>query len=145
MCHLNRMNSITTPNRLLQCACQEHGFDALVLTDADGFALAYALGAGAQMMATPDGVDTDMVAATSALAWRMVQRMQEMAGMDGIEECTFSNRVGRRMVCRLFEAMGQTMILVALLPSYTAYRRITTTLVHELKRLLETPVTSDVG
>lgn len=145
MYHSNPMESTKTPMQLLQDACKEHGFDAIVLTDADGFALAYALDEGAQAMAPRDGMDTDMVAATSALAWRMVQRMQEMAGMDGIEECTFSNRVGRRMVCRLFEATGQTMILVALLPSYTAYRRITTTLVHDLKRVLETPITSDMS
>jgi hypothetical protein len=132
------MERFTTPMALLQSACEIHGFEALVLTDADGFTLAYA------QRPNPDaeGMDSDIVAATSALAWRMVQRMQDLAGLQGIEECTFSNRVGRRMVCRLFEATGQMMILVALLPSYTAYRRVTTTLVHDLKRVFESPLES---
>lgn len=137
------MERFTTPMALLQSACDE--FDMLVLTDADGFTLAYTQRTELQDMNCAPDMDTDIVAATSALAWRMVQRMQELAGLHGIEECTFSNRAGRRIVCRLFEAGGQTMILVALLPSYTPYRRVTTTLVHELKRFFETPIPTSTG
>lgn len=133
------MERFTTPMALLQSARESHGFDIVVLTDADGFTLAYAHGDQHEGV-TPLEMECDVVAATSALAWRMVQRMQELAGLQGIEEATFSNRAGRRVVCRLFEATGQMMILVAVLPSYTAYRRATTTLVHELKRLFEEPL-----
>jgi hypothetical protein len=139
------MERFTTPMALLQSAREVHGFDILVLTDADGFTLAYAHGDVTEPT-VPGEMECDVVAATSALAWRMVQRMQELAGLQGIEEATFSNRAGRRMICRLFEAGGQTMILVALLPTYTSYRRVTTTLVHDLKRVFETPlIPSDVS
>lgn len=137
-----KMDTFTTPAALLQNACPLHGFEALVLTDADGFALAYGLNPAMQEPHNGERMDTELVAATSAMAWRMVQQMQAVAGLDCIEECTFSNQAGRRMVCRLFYATGQLMILVALLPTYTAYRRVTTTLVHELKQLLEAPITT---
>lgn len=96
----------------------------------DGFALAYA-GTNPREM--------ESVAATSALAWQLVQRMQEHIGLDEIEEYALSNRRGQKLVCRLFEVGAQRMMLVFLLPIGIPHRRAATRLVRRLQQRLETP------
>lgn len=118
------------PNALLQETCNVHRFDLAVLTDMDGFALAYA-GTNQREM--------ESVAATSALAWQLVQRMQEHIGLDEVEEYALSNRRGQKLVCRLFEVNTQRMMVVFLLPVGIPHRRAATRLVRRLQQLLETP------
>lgn len=118
------------PNALLQEACNVNGFELAVLTDMDGFALAYA-GTSQRAM--------EAVAATGALAWQLVQRMQEHIELEDVEEYTLSNRHGQRMVCRLFQADHHRMMVVLLLPIRFAYRRAMTRLVHQLKAHLQAP------
>jgi predicted regulator of Ras-like GTPase activity (Roadblock/LC7/MglB family) len=117
-------------NALLQETCSQFGFELAVLTDMDGFALAYAGTSHREMEA---------VAATGALAWQLVQRMQEHVKLEEVEEYTLCNRRGQRMVCRLLEMGNQRMMLVILLPMTLSYRRATTRLVQQLKAILITP------
>lgn len=124
------------PTALLQETCNVHGFDLAVLTDMDGFALAYA-GTNPREM--------ESVAATSALAWQLVQRMQEHIGLVEVEEYTLSNRRGQKFVCRLFEVDAQRMMVVFLLPIGVAHRRAASRLVRRLQQLLETPKQSKVS
>jgi predicted regulator of Ras-like GTPase activity (Roadblock/LC7/MglB family) len=118
-------------NAILQETCIVHGFELAVLTDMDGFALAYA---GTSLH------EMEAVAATGAVAWQLVQRMQEHIGFEGAEEYTLAAKRGKRLVCRIF-ALGnhQRMMVVLLLPMSHAYRRGMTRLVQQLKQRLNAP------
>jgi hypothetical protein len=116
------------PNALLQSACDQHGFDLAVLTDMDGFALAYAKSSLVQM---------ESMAATGALAWRLVQRMQEHVGLGAVNEFTLSHGRGQKLICHLFEAKTQILMVVVLLPlNSVAYKRAIKRLIHQLKEIL---------
>lgn len=113
-------------NTLLQQSCDTHGFELAVLTDTDGFALAYA-------HTTPHTMES--IAATSAWAWQLVKRMQQHVGLAEVEEFTFRTQAGQKLICHLFGTRLQPMVLVLLLPPATVpYRRATQRLVQQLKQ-----------
>lgn len=116
------------PNTLLQSACDTYGFQQAVLTDMDGFALAYARSSFHQM---------ESIAATGALAWRLVQRMQDHIGLVAVDELTLSHNRGQKLVCHLFEAKTQTLMIVLVLPATTTlYKRAVKQLVLALQQIL---------
>ena len=119
------MDAFSTLISLLDTARRDFAFDTLVLTHANGFPIAHT-----------HGTDSESVAAAGALAGQLMRDVQESASMRVIEECSFSDEAGQRMVCRRFTVGEQPMILVALLDAQRPYRRATTHLIRDVRRLL---------
>lgn len=119
------MDAFTTLTALLESARRDHAIDTIVLTHANGFPIAH----------THD-TDSEAVAAAGALAGHLMRDVQESTGLRVIEECSFVDGDGQRMVCRRFTAGEQPLILVALLEAQRSYRRATTHLIRDVRRLL---------
>lgn len=112
--------------QLLRQAQKNGNLDAVVLTDGEGLPMA---------SATDNGTDGETTAAVAALARRVAMRVEERIGMDTIDESHFRDKVGRLLVCRLFEAGGQNLILIVLVDQKRTYRRVTNRLIKQVQKL----------
>ena len=111
---------------LLSQAQKDGNLEAVVLTDGEGLPMA---------SVTRNGTDGETTAAVAALARRVAMRVEERIGMDAIDENHFRDKEGRLLVCRLFQAGGQNLILIVLADQKRAYRRVTNRLIREVQKL----------
>ncbi len=91
-------------------------FIASVLTNADGLPIAAATTSGNRL--------ADLLAAVAPLVERMVQRSNERAGLAAADEVAIRNADDARLVCRFFEAGGDTLILACVAPASQPHRRV---------------------
>ena len=112
--------------QLLSRAQKDGDMEAVVLTDGEGLPMA---------SVTRNGTDGETTAAVAALARRVAMRVEECIGMEAIDESHFRDKEGRLLVCRLFEAEGQNLILIVLVDQKRAYRRVTNRLIKQVQTL----------
>ena len=115
--------------QLLQAMSIEGGFVFSVLTDRDGFPIAAAAGADQA---------TDKQSAVVAFVQRTAAQVRNSLGMAEMNEVTFFDSEGRRLVCRPFEVNGQSMILAVLVPTRDGtYRRAMTRALTAIRQSLK--------
>ena len=103
----------------------EGGYEAALLSDSDGFSLAIV---GAEDMS---GILAAMVASlrdTAAEARRQL-------GLAHVNELTLVGDDRFRLVCRFFEAGGQSLSLTAIVPPDHAYRRSTNQAIRRIEEI----------
>ncbi len=103
----------------------EHGFLAVVLTDASGFPLAASTG----------GEQAEAPAAIAARVQRVAQQASAHVGLGEMDEIVMFDEHGQRLVCRAFAAGERTLILVVKLAAQTAYRRATNQAIRQIQRV----------
>ncbi len=108
---------------IVQQLSQQHGFTAVVLTDASGFPLASSLGGGS----------AEAPAAMAALIQRVAEQARSHVGLGAMDEVTMNDEAGQRLVCRWFSAGSHKLILAIKVPPQMSYRRATNQAVKQIK------------
>jgi predicted regulator of Ras-like GTPase activity (Roadblock/LC7/MglB family) len=96
------------------------------LTDVDGFALI--------TIADERCCDPDIYAGVAANLKRTAERARSQLEMGTMDEISIYYKDGTRLVCRLFQAHGQDMILFVLVPKRHRYRMLTNRAISAIKR-----------
>ncbi len=102
-------------------------FIASVLSDRQGLLLAAAV---------TSGHDPDVQSAVVAQVQNAISHVRGQLGMGKTDEIAVADSAGRRLVCRLFEAGGQELILAVLVPTRASYRRLTNKAIREIQKAL---------
>ncbi len=111
---------------MLRDVNEEGQFTLTSLTDTDGFALI--------TIRTPVCCDPEIYAAVAARVQRAARQTLAPLEMDPLDEVTVAYQDGQRLVCRLFEANGQHLILSVLVPKNRPYRRLTNRAISAIER-----------
>ncbi len=114
--------------RILRDLNQGGGFQASVLTDERGLAMASAAEADREAQTQ---------AAAVALVEQAASRVADQLGMAGADEVAVSDARGRLLVCRRFLVAERGFILSVLVPDRQhRYRMLTNRAVRSLQRIL---------
>jgi len=122
------MEEVLGPGNLidvLQSLNAMGGYLVTVLTDADGLVLA---------SAPAPGWDADKQAGVVALIQRAARQAQ-MVSLGLTDEISIRDVNGRRLICRLFEVDGKTLLLSILADEGKPYRRLTNAAVRGIRRV----------
>ena len=103
------------------------GFVASVLSDRQGFLIAAAVAAGH---------DPDVQSAVVAQVQNAISHVRGQLGMGQTDEIAVADSSGRRLVCRLFRAGDQELILAVLVPTRASYRRLTNRAIRDIRSML---------
>lgn len=113
--------------RLLIDMNEQGGFPIAVITDRQGFPIAFA--------ADP-GQDPETKSAVVALVQKTAAQVRDQLGMAQTDELSMFDTNGQRLVCRPFSANGHNMILAVLVPDkHQSYRRLTNKTVNAIRRI----------
>lgn len=105
----------------------EGGFPIAILTDMEGFPIAWA--------AKPNQ-DPDLQSAVVALIQKTAAQVRHQLGMAQTDEISVYDRSGQRLVCRPFYANEHHVILAVLVTDKKqAYRQLTNTAIREIQRI----------
>lgn len=111
-------------NSILQSIVVDGGYEAALLSDSDGFAIA----------AEPFNEKTDMMAAVAALLRDTAGKTREQLDLDYINELSLVANDQQRFVCRFFQTdTGQSLSLTVVAPATQTYRRITNQAITKIK------------
>jgi predicted regulator of Ras-like GTPase activity (Roadblock/LC7/MglB family) len=111
-------------NRLLTQMNTEGGFHLSVLTDLQGFSIAFAAN---------EKLDPDKQAAVIALIQKMTVQVSKQLGMGLTEEIMIHDTDGHCLVCRPFAVSGYSLILGIMLNSrQQPYRRLTNRAIQDI-------------
>jgi predicted regulator of Ras-like GTPase activity (Roadblock/LC7/MglB family) len=119
------MPPMTTFKTLLREMNKQGGFLAATLSDVQGFCIA---------AATNTKYDLDVQSAVAALIQRAVRQIQGQLGMGQPDEITMRDTGGTKLVCRLFKANGQDLVLSVLTSDRRCYRRLTSQAIRNIQR-----------
>jgi predicted regulator of Ras-like GTPase activity (Roadblock/LC7/MglB family) len=108
---------------IVQQLSQQHGFTAVVLTDASGFPIASSASGGA----------AEAPAAMAALIQRVAEQARNHVGLGAMDEVTMNDEAGQKLVCRWFAAGDHKLILAVKVPPQVTYRRATTQAIKQIK------------
>ena len=100
-------------------------FPIAVLTDQQGFPIAYAAGTNQ---------DPDTQAAVVALIQKTVTQATDQLGLNGTDEISLFDKAGQRLVCRPFSVNEDDMILAVLVSDKNqSYRRLTNNTLNAIR------------
>lgn len=117
---------MTAIDDVLREMYEEGGFEAVVLTSAEGLPI----------VSIPAGYDSDVTAAMVALLQRVSHDAQTQVGMAAVDEVMIRASDGVRLVSRYLKAQDEQLILAVVVPWGAPYRRLTNRAVREISRLL---------
>ncbi len=100
-------------------------FTASVLASADGLPVA--------AVPTPSPYNADTFAAMVTLVKDFIQQMQRQLALAEVDEVSIVVGDRSRLVCRYFDAGGNSFVLAILAPPHVTYRRLTTRAVREIQ------------
>ncbi len=127
MANTNPQVGVTKLTRVLMEMNELGGFPIAVLTDRDGFPIAFA---------SAPGQNADRESAVVALVQRTATQARELLGMADTDEFSLFDADGKRLVCRPFHANGHAMILAVVVPDKNrAYRRLTSHAVNQIRQM----------
>jgi predicted regulator of Ras-like GTPase activity (Roadblock/LC7/MglB family) len=118
---------MTAIQEILREMYEEGGFEAVVLTSAEGLPI----------VSLPTGYDSDVTAAMVALLQRVSQDAQNQVGMAPVDEVMIRDQDGVRLVSRYLQTQNEQLILAVVVPWGAPYRRLTNRAVREIRRLLD--------
>lgn len=114
----------TVFDNILRDIVAEGGYEAALLADSDGFALA----------AMPFDTMTELMAAVTAMLRDTVNQAHQHLKLDNINELSLVSDNRLRFICRFFQTdVGQSLSLTVIAPADQAYRRITNQAVNRIK------------
>lgn len=91
---------------------------------------------GLPIATAPQSYDSDLASTMVALLQQVSSDAQSQLGMAPIDEVTIRDHENLRLVCRRVVAGGEELILAALVPPNTYYRRVTNRAVKQIKESL---------
>lgn len=114
-------------SRLLMEMNQKGAFQVSVLTDREGFPLAWA---------SRNGENPEIQAAVVALAQKTAGQVRTHLGMGVMDEISMLDEAGQHLICRPFTISGREFILAVLVPDKRRpYRKLTNQAVRAIKQV----------
>lgn len=114
----------TVFDNILYSIVVDGGYEAALLSDSDGFAIA----------AKPFSDKTEMMAAMAALLRDTANKARDQLNLDYINELSLVADDRQRFVCRFFQTeTGQSLSLIVVTPADQPYRRITNQAITKIK------------
>lgn len=105
---------------------REGGFPIAVITDMEGFPIAWAASASQ---------DPDLQSAVVALIQKTAVQVREQLGMAQTDEISVFDRNGQRLVCRPFEVNQHHLILAVLVTNKAqSYRKLTNAAIRAIQK-----------
>jgi len=121
-----QISGLETLNQLLVEMNRDGGFSIVVLTDAQGLAIA---------SAAREGMDADRQSAVVAFIQKTAVQVVRQLGMGTTEEVSLQDEHGQHLVCRPFTVNDHELILAVLVPDKNIpYRRVTNNAIAEIRR-----------
>jgi predicted regulator of Ras-like GTPase activity (Roadblock/LC7/MglB family) len=119
--------NVSDLNNLLAKMNEEGSFLLSVLTDSQGFSIAFA---------ATEELDPDKEAAVIAVIQKMTIQVSKQLGMAATQEIMIHDTEGHCLVCRPFEVAGYNLILGTMLNSrQQSYRRLTSRVIADICRV----------
>jgi predicted regulator of Ras-like GTPase activity (Roadblock/LC7/MglB family) len=91
---------------------------------------------GLPIAAVDSEYNTERIAALSALVQDVSHRAETQLGFKKMDEVSLVDDDKVRLVCRYFHVGDQTYILSCVVPAYQAYRRLTSTAIREIGKVM---------
>lgn len=119
--------SVSDLNNLLAKMNADGGFLLSVLTDSQGFSIAFA---------ADQPMDHEKESAVIAVIQKMTVQVSKSLGMSATEEISIMDADGHCLICRPFTVSGYHMILGTMLANrQQPYRRLTNTMISQISRV----------
>lgn len=93
---------------------------------------------GLPIAAVNSQYNTEMIAALSALVRDVSSRAENQLGFKKMDEVSLVDDDKVRLVCRYFAVGEQTYILSCVVPAYQTYRKLTSTALREVEKIMKT-------
>lgn len=92
---------------------------------------------GLPIAAMDSEYDTEMIAALSALVRDVSHRAETQLHFKKMDEVSLVDDDKLRLVCRYFQVGDRTYILSCVIPAYQTYRRLTSTAIREIVKIMK--------
>ncbi len=124
-----QLNEATIFDNILEEIIEDGAYEAAILSDSDGFAIA----------AVPFDRLTDMTAAMTALLRDTANQAHQHLKLSTINELSLITDNRRRFICRFFHTSnGQSLTLTVMATADQTYRRITNQAIARIQEACET-------